>query len=842
MSILLGRCRSFLLIFSCGWLGACGGGGGNSGGATTPPTPASLTVPSSVSVSASTADSAAPTAQVKATVANAGATSYYFAQTFTSNGLASIDSPPAGSTGTFALNFKAPSSLAPGTYNDTLTIEACEDSACQQQIQGSPTTVTVQYVVSGAPGAAPVLNSIGPSAVMAGGVAFRLIATGSNFDSTSVLEWNGTPKPTDVLSSTLLLAYIDASDTASTANVAVTVDNVKPTGTTVSNALTLPISASVTPTLLLSTKALNASFDTSLGGGATLYHPVALMVNGSTSATYYYSVSFTGSAVGDMAIDGRTGTVYGITTPSGPTANRITGAPSQGLGQSITGTFTGPIDIIQQVNFQAASVLGAGSYTDTIKVNVCTDAQCTKPIAGSPQSIAVSYTVTGNPIPTTQFSVAGGSMVLEVPTSGSAPTGTLTISSNGLPPYGAYVYPSIGSGAAIASATVQSNLDGTATLTITGKPPGTLGSGIYTGGVQLQICFDSACTKAANFTQQNVTVLYVVDASPGVDFTQASIPVEVSDMAWNVARGRIYATANSDTGGISQSLLVINPTTATIEQTISLGQSTDPTSIVLSDDGNYAYIIDSISNQVLQVDLGTLTVTERVQISTIAERVKSLPGAPGSFAVQSYNNYTTLHIYDGTTPRPQGFSTGSLETNLLYTFGADASTVYAYDVSVTSPTMYQLSVSNSGLTIAQQTANVAINLGNNNDFVFTGGLVYTLTGSIYDPSTQSVKPPFNMLLTSSYAGNSQSYSFAVDGLLNRAYFMTDDSSIAIPGQMTLEGFNLTTQTPTWLARFPSSNPLGGRMIRWGSNGIAFVGGNAAASPNITLISGSIVSR
>jgi hypothetical protein len=566
------------------------------------------------------------------------------------------------------------------------------------------------------------------------------------------------------------------------------------------------------------------------------------MVNGSTSATYFYTVSFAGTAVGNIQIDGQTGVVSGITTPSGPTTNRITGAPSPGLGQSITGTFTGAIDIVEQVNFLAASMLGAGSYTDTIKVNVCTDVQCTKPIAGSPQSIAVSYTVTGNPIPSTQFSVAGGSLVLEAPTSGSVPTGTLTISSNGLPPYGAYVFPSIGSGAAVASATVQSNLDGTATLTIIGKPPGTLGSGIYTDSVQLQICFDSACTKPANFTPLNVAVLYVVDASPGVDFTQASIPVEVSDMAWNAARARIYATANSDTGGISQSLLVINPTTATIEQTVSLGQSTDPTSIVLSDDGNYAYIIDSTSNQVLQVDLGTLTVTERVQISTIAERVKSVPGAAGSFAVQSYNNYTTLFIYDGTTQRPQGFSTGSLETNLLYTFGANASTIYAYDVSVTSPTMYQLSVSNSGLTIARPTANVAINLGNNNDFVFAGSLVYALTGSVYDPSTQSVKSTFNMLRTSSYGGNSQSYSFAVDASLNRAYFMTDDSSIAIPGQMTLEGFNLTTQAPTWLARFPSSNPLGGRMIRWGSNGIAFVGGNAAASPNITLISGSVISR
>src|SRR5882757_3279014 len=230
MSILPSRRRSYLLILSCGWLSACGGGGGNSGGITTPPSPASLTVPASVSVSASTADSAAPAAQVKATVANAGATSYYFAQTFTSNGLASIDSPAAGSTGTFALNFKAPSSLAPGTYNDTLTIEACEDSACQQQIQGSPTTVTVQYVVSGAPGTTPVLNSLGPNAVMAGGAGFRLIATGSHFDSTSVVDWNGKPKPTDVLSSTLLLAYIDAADIASTGNVVVTVDNLEPAG------------------------------------------------------------------------------------------------------------------------------------------------------------------------------------------------------------------------------------------------------------------------------------------------------------------------------------------------------------------------------------------------------------------------------------------------------------------------------------------------------------------------------------------------------------------------------------------------------------------------------------
>ena len=836
MSNFLGTGRTCLVFLVCGWLSACGGGG------STPMLPASLSVPSAtVSVKATSADTA-PTTQVQATVSNPGSAQYFFLKAFTTNGLASVTATTTSSSVAFALQFKTPSALAPGTYSDTLTIEACEDSACQRPIQGSPATVNIQFVVSEAAGAAPQLSTLGPNAVVAGGTAFRLVVAGSHFDSTSVIQWNGAQRPIDMFSPSLLVASISASDIAASGSVAVTVANVEQTGTTVSNALVLSIAASVQPTLVLSTKALSASFDTSLGGGAILYNPVAVAVNGSTSGTYFYSISVSGSAVGGVVINGPTGLTSGTTVPAGPAANRITGEPSPGIGQNITGTFTGPTTFFNQVDFVGAATLGAGTYTDTIIVNVCTDAQCTKPVAGSPQAIAVTYTVTGNPIPNAQFSIPGGAMVLEAPTSGTAPKGTMVISANGLPPYGAYIFPTVVTGAALVSATVQSDLNGTATLTITGKPPATLGSGIYTDSVQLKICFDSGCTKLGTPTPLNIQVTYVVDASAGVDFTQASIPVEVSDMAWNAARGRIYATANSDTGGVSQSMLVINPATASIEQTVSLGQGTDPTSIAVSDDGHYAYIIDSISNQVLQVDLGTLTVAERIQISTSAERLKVVPGQPTSFAVQSYNNYTTMLIYDATTARPQTFSTGSLEANLLYTFGADASTVYAYEVSATAPTMYQLAVSNNGVAMTKQTANVDIILGNNDDFSYAGNLVYSLTGSVYDPSTQTVKAPFSMLLTSPYGGTSHSYSFAIDASLNRAYFMTDDNPSTTTQLMTLEGFNLTTQVPICVARFPASNPAGGRLIRWGTNGIAFVGGNAAASPSINLISGTLISR
>jgi hypothetical protein len=822
MAIRKGR-TALLATFACGWLSACGGG--DSGTPTVPPSV--MVTSSAVSVSATTAQTA-PTSLIKATISNPGAGQYYFSKSFTTNGLASITVTSTGNVGSFTLQFKTPSSLAPGTYSDTLTVEACEDSACQQQIMGSPTTVTVKYVVLEGPGIAPQLTRLGPNEVVAGDTGFQLIVAGSNFDAQSVIQWNGTQHPTNFVSSTLLVASISTSDIAVSSNVAVTVANLETAGTTVSNALPFTVSGSSVPaTLILSTQSVNASYNTSLGAGALVYNPVVVTVNGSTSATYYYSISFTGSAVVGLAVNGETGLTSGITVPPGPTAGRITGEPNGGLGERITGSFTGPVNFIDQIQFVGASILGAGTYADTITVKVCSDAQCSKPIAGSPQSIAVNYTVTGDPIPNAYYTLENASLVLEAPTSGTAATGTTVITTNGMPPYGAYVFPTSGSGAAVASATVQSDQNGSATVTITTKPPASVGSGIYTDSVQLQICYDSACTKPATSAPLTVQVLYIVDASPGVDFTQTSIPVEIWAMAWNATTERFYATANSDTGGITHSLLVINPVTASIEQVVSLGQN-DPTSIALTDNGQYAYIISL--QQVIRVDLGTLTIDETVNVS--ANAIKTVPGEPDSFVVETPDQQ--LIIYDGTTPRPQSSVAGVP----FFTFGADASTVYAYDPAFTPPTMYQLSVSSSGFNTAQTTPNVALAPIYLLDIEYAGGLVYTTTGSVYNPSTQSVESSFRFLNSNPAGTTVFGGALAIDTSLNRAYFVTSDTPNLMPGGSTIEGFNLTTQAPTWITRLPKG---GGGIMRWGANGLAYYLGNGV-SPTITFISGSVVSR
>jgi len=460
-------------------------------------------------------------------------------------------------------------------------------------------------------------------------------------------------------------------------------------------------------------------------------------------------------------------------------------------------------------------------------------------LTGSPLKITVNYTVTGNTIPDGSFSLQAASLNVEAATSSAAsPTATAVISSNGLPPSGAYVISTVGSGGVIASTSFQSNLDATGTLTVTLKPPAGLGSGIYTDSVQIQVCFDSACTKPANQGQFTLPVNYVVDASAGTDFTMQTIQNSIQAMAWNATNQRIYAITPSYAATNPNSLLVINPASATIESVVSFGESSDPAFLAVSDDGQFAYVAMGIANQVVRVNLSTLIIDETLTLSQSSVGIAVAPAQAHTVAVAIYNNVTTLTVFDDAVQRTQTFSTGSEEIPLLFGWGTDATTLYAYDESVSGGTMYQLAAAASGLSISHQTAGIVMQQSSFNDIQLDGGLLYTGTSGVFNPATNTTLPPYPLQSSSGNLVSSQ--SFAVDTALGRFYAMTDDQPFGLTtGDLTIEGFNLTSRAPTWIARFAS--PQEGRsLIRWGTNGLAFVTGGV--TPSLVLISGSIVSR
>lgn len=61
----------------------------------------------------------------------------------------------------------------------------------------------------------PVLASMSPNTAVAGAAATTLSVTGSNFTSSSVVQWNGSARPTTFVSSTQLTASLTAADLAS---------------------------------------------------------------------------------------------------------------------------------------------------------------------------------------------------------------------------------------------------------------------------------------------------------------------------------------------------------------------------------------------------------------------------------------------------------------------------------------------------------------------------------------------------------------------------------------------------------------------------------------------------
>jgi outer membrane protein assembly factor BamB len=244
------RITAILLIAlsaaSCGG-GGGGGGGGNGGGtgvaaspppsgvaigshATTPTAPPTGTTASlwlgNVTTLAATAtvSQSAPTADFGAWVnTNATvATTYYIDGRYTNNGIASIQGSAGAGSVSLTIQFKSPASLGVGTYSDTITIEGCYDSACTNQIQDSPQTIKVTYIVQADP---VTLTSISPRAVVAGSAGFTLKLTGTNFSKNSIVIFNQSPQPTTLVSSTQLTAAIDASMLVTPETGSVTVES-----------------------------------------------------------------------------------------------------------------------------------------------------------------------------------------------------------------------------------------------------------------------------------------------------------------------------------------------------------------------------------------------------------------------------------------------------------------------------------------------------------------------------------------------------------------------------------------------------------------------------------------
>jgi len=92
----------------------------------------------------------------------------------------------------------------------------------------------------------PTITSLSPNSAQAGGAAFSLTVNGTNFITTSVVNWNGAARATTFVSATQLKGSITAADIAAAGSANVSVTTPAPGGGTTGN-LTFQVAQATPP-------------------------------------------------------------------------------------------------------------------------------------------------------------------------------------------------------------------------------------------------------------------------------------------------------------------------------------------------------------------------------------------------------------------------------------------------------------------------------------------------------------------------------------------------------------------------------------------------------------------
>ena len=186
-------------------------------------------------------------------------------------------------------------------------------------------TFTVTSVVVTNP--VPSTTSINPTSTIAGGPSFTLSVSGTNFISSSTVDFNGSALTTTFVSSSTLTAIIPSADIVTAGTASITVVTPTPGGGT-SNAQTLTINNPVPTTIDTSPTSITAGSSgfTLTVDGTNFVSNSVVDWNGSARATAYVSSTQVTATINasDVATVGTTSVTVVNPTPGGGTSNAQT--------------------------------------------------------------------------------------------------------------------------------------------------------------------------------------------------------------------------------------------------------------------------------------------------------------------------------------------------------------------------------------------------------------------------------------------------------------------------------------------------------------------------------------
>lgn len=356
-----------------------------------------------------------------------------------------------------------------------------------------------------------------------------------------------------------------------------------------------------------------------------------------------------------------------------------------------------------------------------------------------------------------------------------------------------------------------------------------------------------------NFNPSN-SLPFAIESGTG--FALSHVAIQANDMVWDPISQQIYLSVSGSNATNGNTITALNPSNGQLG--IAQNAGSGPDQLALSSDGSYLYAGIDGSAAVQRFTLPDLGKDISIPLGPgpgmgqyYAMQMGAAPGSPHTIAVvrgvpnESPSEQGGVVIYDDATPRPTSMpgvdSAPYAEIDSIQ-WGSDLTHLYGENDN--SSDLYVLSVDANGVQMADDYKGAFASKNGLGPFVTHAKLHYdATTGYVYSDDGQVVNPSTGAVV-GSYA---TSGAMVPDSTLQVAYFLGQTPAEAGGPDYTLTAFDLTNFSRISSIIIPSVAGIPVKLIRWGTNGLAFLTNNNYSSPStpvpgmgVYLISGTFV--
>jgi hypothetical protein len=309
----------------------------------------------------------------------------------------------------------------------------------------------------------------------------------------------------------------------------------------------------------------------------------------------------------------------------------------------------------------------------------------------------------------------------------------------------------------------------------------------------------------------------------------AKVDLPTNDLVYDPGTKRIYASVPGRAGAQGNSLVVIDPVTATIAPGVPIGS--EPSRLALSDDGKYLYVGLDGAGAVRRFNLARQQPDLQIALGSdprfgpyFAADIAVVPGHSDTIAVARRYGSDAGRAPAGVALYADGIklpheAAASFRIGIIVS--CDSPTIlYSYNNYDSGAEFYRLAVDGSGVSVMDTTPGLIPNGGYGQHLRCDGGRLYAHSGQVIDPSTRTVvgtypAVPFNSLVRP-------------DSAAGRTFFLTP-TAVSSTSSYKLLVFDQRTLTPIASVDVPEligedQHPATGgarSLVRWGAAGLAF---------------------